>query len=72
MSLVASAKLHGLDPERYLRDLARVMPVWPKNRFLELAPKYWTATRARLDAAQLDAPLGPLVVPPREAQAEKA
>lgn len=64
VSLVASAKLHGLDPERYLRDLARVMPVWPKKRFLELAPKYWLGTRARLDPAELAAPLGPLRIPP--------
>ena len=70
ISLVASAKLHRLEPERYLRDLARVMPIWPKSRFLELAPKYWAATRDRLDPAQLDAPLGPLLVPPRQAQAE--
>jgi transposase len=71
VSLVASAKLHGLDPELYLRDLARVMPTWPKPRFLELAPKYWRATRDRLDADELAAPLGPLRIPPRvQAQTE--
>jgi len=73
VSLVASAKLHKLDPELYLRDLARVMPTWPKPRFLELAPKYWAATRARLDPAELAPPLGPLRIPPRvQAQAEQA
>lgn len=71
VSLVASAKLHNLDPELYLRDMVRVMPVWPKNRFIELAPKCWRATRERLDAHELEAPLGPLCIPPRiEHQAE--
>lgn len=64
LSLIASARLHGLDPERYLRDMIRVLAYWPKNRHLELAPKYWGATRARLDLAQLDAEIGPLTVPP--------
>jgi transposase len=62
-SLIASARLHRLDPEAYLRHLIRVLPHWPRGRFLELAPRYWTATRARLDPAQLEAELGPLTVP---------
>ena len=72
VSLVASCKLHKLDPESYLRDLCRLLPIWPKSRFLELAPKYWLATRARIDADQLDARLGTITVPPREAQTEQA
>jgi transposase len=63
MSLVASARLHGLDPEAYLRDMIRVLAHWPRDRYLELAPKYWAATRARLDAAQLAAEIGGLDVP---------
>ena len=65
MSLIASAKLHKLDPELYLRDIIRVLPHWPKDhdRYLELSPKYWAATRARLDPAQLVADFGPLDVP---------
>lgn len=31
---------------------------------LELAPKYWPATRARLDSAQLNVEFGPISVPP--------
>jgi hypothetical protein len=61
--LIASARLHRLDPEAYLRDLFRVLPHWPRGRFLELAPRYWNATRERLDPAQLNAELGPLNVP---------
>jgi transposase len=64
LSIVASAKLHDLEPEEYVRDLLRVLPHWPRDRYLELAPKYWRATRERLDAAQLEAELGTLTVPP--------
>jgi transposase len=63
-SLLASCKLHGLDPEAYLRDLFRVLAHWPKDRYLELAPKSWAATRARLDPHTLAREIGPLVVPP--------
>jgi hypothetical protein len=62
-SLVASARLHNLDPELYLRDVLRVLPHWPRDRYLELAPKFWTATRARLDAVDLARDLGPLTIP---------
>ena len=64
LSLVASARLHGLDPETYLRDLFRVLPQWPRDRYLELAPRYWLATRARLDPAQLELEVGWLTIPP--------
>jgi transposase len=63
LSLIASARLHKLDPEAYLRDVFRVIPHWPRDRFLELAPRYWPLTRARLDRTELDAELGPLAVP---------
>jgi transposase len=62
-SLIASCKLHHLDPEAYLRDLLRVLAHWPRDRFLELAPKFWTATRARLDPTQLANEVGLLDVP---------
>ena len=62
-SLIASARLHRLDPETYVRDLIRVLAHWPRERYLELAPKYWAATRARLDCAQLALEVGHLTVP---------
>lgn len=71
MSLIASAKLHGLHPEAYLRDLLRVLPHWPRDRYLELAPRHWKATRAKLITAEVDAELGPLTVPPAEPPVEK-
>ena len=64
LSLIASARLHRLDPERYLRDVFRVLGYWPRDRYLELAPRYWEATRARLDPAELAVEIGPLTVPP--------
>lgn len=36
----------------------------PKDRYLELAPRYWAATRLRLDPSQLAKEFGPLTVPP--------
>jgi transposase len=63
-SLIASCKLHRLDPESYLTDVIRVMPYWPRERYLELTPKHWARTRARLDATEMDKPLGPVTVPP--------
>ena len=63
-SLVASCKLHGLDPELYLAEIIRVMPYWPRTRYLELCPRYWLDTRARLDSRQLELPVGHITVPP--------
>ncbi len=63
MSLIASARLHRLDPETYLRDVLRVLPHWPRDRYLELSPLHWAATRARLDGDDLARELGALTVP---------
>jgi len=41
-----------------------VLSHWPRDRYLELAPKFWSATRATLDPAELDLEVGPLTVPP--------
>jgi transposase len=62
-SLIAGCKLHGIDPERYLAEVIRVMPYWPPERYLELAPAYWVETRKRLDPAELAAELGHIAVP---------
>jgi transposase len=62
-SMIASARLHRLDPESYLRDIFRVLAYWPKDRYLELAPKYWASTRARLDPDELAREIGVLTIP---------
>lgn len=63
LTLIASARLHRLDPEVYLRDVFRVLPHWPRERYLELAPRYWRITRARLRADELDREVGWLTIP---------
>jgi len=62
-TLIASCKLHRLDPEAYLRDLVRVLVHWPRDRYLELTPLFWAQTRARLDPRELELPFGHLTVP---------
>lgn len=49
-SLIASCALHDLNPETYLEQLLRLLPNWPSSRVIQLAPKYWKATIATLDA----------------------
>jgi transposase len=63
-SLIASCVLHDLDAESYLTDIIRVLPYWPRDRYLELAPKYWPRTRASLDQRELELPIGHVTVPP--------
>lgn len=58
-----SARLHSLDPEDYLRCLIRLVPLWPKDRMLELASLFWARTRQRLDATLLAQDLGPIPSP---------
>ena len=63
LSLIASCELHGLDPETYLAEIIHVLPFWPRDRYLEIAPKYWAATRARIPAAELAVEIGTITVP---------
>jgi transposase len=46
VSLLASCRLHGIEPLGYLRDLLILLPSWPKARVLDLAPVYWPKTLA--------------------------
>ncbi len=68
-SLIASARLFDLDVEQYLAEIMLALPQWSRARYLELAPKYWAATRARILAADernadvLRHGIGNLVVP---------
>lgn len=62
-SVIASARLHGLDPETYLRDIFRLLAHWPRDRYLELAPLHWASTRARLDPDQLAREVGDVSIP---------
>ena len=45
-SLVQSAKLAGVEPWAYLKDVLDRLPNHPHSRIGELLPKQWAATRA--------------------------
>ncbi len=52
--------------------LTNLLAHWPRERHLEITPKYWAATRAGLDAAELAHEFGPLAVPPTATRASSA
>lgn len=62
-SIIATCRLHSVDPFVYLDEVLRVLPYWPQDRYLELAPQQWRATRARLDPTELERPLSVITVP---------
>ncbi len=44
MSLIQSAKLNGLDPYRYLKDVLERLPTQPNSRIEELLPHRWQSS----------------------------
>ena len=46
MSLIQSAKLNGLDPHVYLKDVLTRLPTHPNSRIGELLPHRWQHTNA--------------------------
>jgi transposase len=44
MSLIHSAKLNGLDPYAYMRDILERLPTQPASRITELLPHHWQPT----------------------------
>jgi transposase len=52
VSLLASARLHGIEPHSYLRDLFCLLRSWPAQRLLELAPAYWQKTLEQPETQQ--------------------
>jgi transposase len=53
VSLLASCRLHGIEPYGYLRDLFCLLPGWPKKRVLELAPVNWQKTLEQEETQRL-------------------
>ena len=52
-SLLASCRMHGVEPWAYLRDLFCLIPLWPEHERLALAPAYWRQTLEREDAKSI-------------------
>jgi transposase len=48
-SLLASARLCGVEPWSYLRDVLCLIHRWPEHDLLDLAPLRWTKTSTRDD-----------------------
>lgn len=44
MSLIQSARLNGLDPWVYLKDVLERLPTHPAHRAADLLPHRWSAT----------------------------
>jgi hypothetical protein len=44
MTLIESAKLCGVDPWAYLKDVLTKLPTWPNSRLGELLPHNWAKT----------------------------
>lgn len=62
-TLIATCRLHRVEPVQYLDEVMRVLPYWPRERYLELAPHHWVATRAKLDPGELAKPVAHITVP---------
>lgn len=52
VSLLASARLHGIEPHGYIRDLLCLVRSWPEDRLLDLAPANWKQTLEQPEAQQ--------------------
>jgi transposase len=52
VSLLASARLHDIEPLAYIRDLFCLLPAWPLQRVLELAPAYWKKTLEQVETQE--------------------
>lgn len=44
VSLIASCRMHGIEPHAYLRDVLSLLPDWDRTCALELAPMNWKDT----------------------------
>jgi len=52
VSLIASCRMHNVEPYAYLRDVLTLLPAWPQTRALELAPASWKETSQRSDVLE--------------------
>ena len=57
VSLIASCRMHDIEPWAYLRDVLTLLPGWSQTQVIELAPSNWRATLARPETQRLLAEL---------------
>ena len=55
-SLLATCKLHGVNPFEYLRDVLMRVASHPARDVLALAPKAWKQAAQQVEAAKIAAP----------------
>lgn len=60
VSLIASCRMHGVEPYAYLRDVLTLLPDWPAQRALDLAPANWKQTSQRPEVVEQLERLQPL------------
>ena len=53
VTLIASCRIHGIEPWRYLRDVLTLLPAWDRTKVLSLAPAQWRETRQQTQTRQL-------------------
>jgi hypothetical protein len=53
VTLIASCRIHGIEPWRSLRDVLTLLPAWERTRVLSLAPAHWRETRQQAQTRQL-------------------
>lgn len=52
VSLLASCRMHKIEPWTYLRDLCCLLPTWQPHRLLELSPLQWAQTSQLAEVRQ--------------------
>ena len=53
VSLIASCRMHDIEPWAYLRDVLILLPVWTQTRVIELAPVNWNSTLGKPETQRL-------------------
>lgn len=55
-SLLASCRMHDVEPSAYLRDILCLVGDWPEHRMLDLSPLHWAGTSREAEViARLEA-----------------
>jgi len=62
-SVIASARLHGIEPEEYLRCLIRLVPLWPSTACSSWLRCFGRAPASGSTLTRLLRSLGPIAIP---------